>query len=138
MTNIALNHFIDDLNQWFDAAHCRPDAANTPTSQWKPAVDIACHDNEFVIYADLPGVRKEQLEITTDKNVLTIKGERSAPQFESDGSRLERKFGEFERAFNLPETADDENIAAKFTDGVLLITIPKKAQNLARTITVES
>lgn len=100
---------------------------NKETFDWTPPVDIRETDQAYVLIADIPGVATEQLEITTDKGVLTIRGERSAqvPSAPDRYNRIERAHGTFLRRFTLPKTANADAIAAKSTNGVLTVTVPK-------------
>ena len=116
------------------------DNSNIVTSTWRPAVDIREEPNRFVILADLPGVDPKDIEITMDKGVLTIKGERVSEKVEKkEGySRVERMHGTFYRRFSLPDTADAEHIEAHGRNGVLEIVLPKHAEVQPRKINVKS
>ena len=109
-------------------------------TDWVPRVDIREEENSFVVDADLPGVDAEAIDVTLEKNVLTIRGSRSG-EAETDAEgykRKERFTGSFVRQFTLPETADGDTITAKTTNGVLCVTIPKTALSQARSIEVLS
>jgi len=92
-----------------------------------PDVNTREGDDAYYIDVDLPGVKKEDVEISVDKNILTIKGERDIRDEvkEEDYYRVESAYGTFSRSFRLPEKVDVENIEAKSEDGVLEIVIPK-------------
>jgi HSP20 family protein len=109
-------------------------------SDWLPAVDVREEDSRFVIHADLPGVDPEDIEVSMEDGVLTIKGERHAESEEDQHGyrRFERVSGSFLRRFSLPDTADDSEISASTRHGVLEITIPKQAKRLARKIDVQA
>jgi len=109
-------------------------------SQWIPAVDLRENKNQFIIYADLPGVNKEDIHISMENNILTLKGERSVVKKEEKENtfRTERVRGNFYRRFSLPDTADGSRIEAKMKQGVLEIVIPKKEASQARVIEVHS
>ena len=110
-------------------------AANV--AAWQPAVDIRHEADQFVLQADLPGVDPEQITLEMDKNVLVIKGQRTAPSAEGQASgRRERVFGSFERRFSLPDTADTEQITASSQHGVLEVRIAKRAELAPRRIAV--
>ena len=98
------------------------------TSDWVPAVDIEETDDSFVIVADIPGVKPEDIEVHMDNGVLTVKGERETEKKEEkdDYKRIERSYGSFYRRFSLPDTADPESIQANSDDGVLKITVAKQ------------
>lgn len=110
------------------------------TAEWAPAVDIKEEDNRFVLYADIPGVKPENIEVHMDSGVLTVKGEKeSVTKTEKDGyKRIERSSGSFYRRFNLPDTANDDAISAHSIDGVLEIIIPKREAVKPKKINVSS
>ncbi len=135
----AFRRLRHEMDRAFGEFPARVREASTAPSAWAPAVDIREEADGFVIAADVPGVDPESIEVTTEKNVLTIKGERSFEQRdESEGRfrRVERLHGTFYRRFTLPETADAEKISANGKHGVLEVTIPKKAEVAPRRIEV--
>jgi len=105
---------------------------------WRPAVDVKEEDNRFVILADLPGVDPENIEITTEKGVLSLKGERNHEKTEeNDGyKKVERARGTFYRRFSLPDNVDEGRIEASGKNGVLEISIPKQEKVQPKKITV--
>ena len=129
----TMRQLRDDMNRAFGNALTTAAAGDAPPiagGDWSPAVDIKEDNESFVISADVPGVEPGDIEITMENGVLTIKGERKfEAKDEGDNGyrRVERAHGSFLRRFSLPETADTENISAKGKDGVLAITVPKKA-----------
>ncbi len=110
------------------------------TSDWSPAVDIAEEKDAYVIHADLPGVKPEEIEVSMENGVLTIRGERKDERsVDEEGYKLiERMQGTFYRRFSLPDTADAENITAKTENGVLVIRIPKHEKARTHRIEVQS
>lgn len=110
------------------------DQSNVVTSQWAPPVDIREEEQRFVILADIPGVDPAGIEVSMDKGILAIKGER-APA-EGRFSRQERSYGSFHRRFSLPDSADADGITASGKFGVLEIVIPKKAETTPRRIAI--
>jgi len=136
-TELALH---DEIKQVFDRFFGEPDtdASAVVTSQWVPRVDIKEEPERFVIYADLPGIDPQQIEIQMDKGILSIKGERkSESSTETDRySRVERRYGSFHRRFALPDSADPDGIVANGRDGVLEIVIPKRPETTPRRIQV--
>lgn len=106
---------------------------------FRPAVDIVEDADKILITADLPGVSQEQLELQVDKDTLVLKGERKLTRSESEHyRRFERAGGNFERTFRLPPTVDVEKISAAMKDGVLTLTLPKKAEAQPRQIKINS
>jgi HSP20 family protein len=105
---------------------------------WSPAVDIVETDNEIVLKADLPGVNPDDVDISVEDGTLTVKGER---RFESDVKeddyrRLERVYGSFVRRFALPSTVDTDKVQAAYRNGVLELTLPKRAEAKPKPIKV--
>lgn len=114
------------------------DESSVVTSQWVPRVDIKEESGQFVLYADIPGVNPEDIEVQMDKGMLTIKGERreEAVTETESFSRIERRHGSFHRRFALPDSADPEGITASGQNGVLQIVIPKRPETTPRRIQV--
>ena len=132
--------FVSRLQRQFDRALGEADSADTASVSWLPHVDIHEEPERFLVVADVPGVEGKDIEITAAKGVLTIKGERRAEKKSSkDGyERVERASGTFLRRFTLPESADAEAIKATHVNGVLEVTIPKRAQEQPRRISVQA
>jgi len=116
------------------------DESSVVTSQWIPRVDIKEERDRFVLYADLPGVDPQDIEVQMEKGMLTIKGERQMEEkLETESfSRIERRHGSFHRRFALPDSADPEGISASGHNGVLQIVIPKRPETTPRRIQVGS
>src|SRR5215472_1694780 len=116
------------------------ESADSASVSWIPHVDIREEDERFVVVADLPGVEGKDIEITAEKGVLTVKGERrSEKKSAKDGfESVERATGTFLRRFTLPESADAEAIKATHVNGVLEVAIPKRPQEQPRRITVQA
>lgn len=109
-------------------------------ADWVPAVDVVEEKERFVLRADLPGVRAEDIDVNMENGVLSVSGERSQEKHDNvDGvRRIERISGKFYRRFTLPESANPDKIAAKSSNGILEVVIPKQPQVQARRITVTS
>ncbi len=106
---------------------------------WAPAVDIHETKESFVVQAELPGMKQEDIQITIVENTLTLKGERRQEQeVRQDGyTRVERAYGTFQRALELPSVVDAAKVQAKYKDGVLTIELPKKEEAKPREIKVQ-
>lgn len=106
---------------------------------WAPAVDVYENEKAYVVEVDLPGLRKEDVRVTVQDNVLTIQGERRLQREEKgvDFHRQERFYGKFLRSFTLPETVDAQRVAAEFKDGVLRLTLPKREPSAGRVIEIK-
>jgi HSP20 family protein len=106
---------------------------------WTPAVDILEKEDEYLVKVELPGVNKDDVKITLESNILTVKGEKHQEQEEKNQSyhRLERTHGSFQRSFTLPTTVRNDKIDATFKDGVLSVVLPKAEESKPRTIEVK-
>lgn len=105
--------------------------SNEGVSGFIPVVNTREAENAFHIDVDLPGVKKDDIKVDLQKDVLTISGERKTREEikEEDYYKVETSFGKFSRSFTLPDNADTEHIEAKTVDGVLEVTIPKLDEN---------
>lgn len=130
----------DEIKQVFERFFGEQDTDGSAvvTAQWVPRVDIKEEAGRFVIYADLPGIDPQDIEVQMDKGILSIKGERkSESTAETERfSRVERRYGSFHRRFALPDSADPEGVTADGRNGVLEIVIPKRAETTPRRIQV--
>jgi HSP20 family protein len=105
---------------------------------WVPPVDIQETEDAYRLMAELPGLTKEDINITLENNVLRLSGER---KFERDAKkesfqRIERTYGSFTRSFALPSQVNSEGVTATFADGVLTLTVPKAEQAKPRKIAI--
>ncbi len=109
-------------------------------ADWVPAVDIVEEQDRFVLRADVPGVRAEDIDVNMENGVLTVSGERREESSDQANGvkRIERLTGKFYRRFSLPEVANAEEISAKSANGILEVIIPKQPEIRARRITVEA
>jgi HSP20 family protein len=108
---------------------------------WVPALDIAETDDRYEVTLDLPGLEPDQVEVTFEDGMLTVRGDREfARKDEQDDRyhRIERSYGSFARTVRLPRVADGERIEASFDRGVLTVSVPKRDEAKARTIEVTS
>ncbi len=96
-------------------------------AEWAPLVDIIEDDKEYLIKAELPEMRKEDVKVTVENGVLTISGERKLEKEEKGKRyhRIERAYGSFVRSFTLPDDADADKVSAEFKDGVLKVHVAK-------------
>jgi HSP20 family protein len=121
------NPKFDLMNEFFKQFEAATTEEPQEVYDFVPAVNTREDSDAYYIDVDLPGVKKEDVEISIDKNILTIKGKREVRNEikEEDYYRIESAYGTFSRSFTLPEKVDVENIEAKSQDGVLEIVIPK-------------
>ena len=127
---------VDQLNRMFNELY-----QDSFARGWTPAVDIYETDSrEVVIKAELPEMKREDINVTFENNVLTLKGQRHLEQEvkRERFQRIERRHGSFTRAFTLPATVDGSQISASYKDGVLTIRIPQREEAKAKQITVNA
>ena len=128
-----------EINRLFGNANQSDSSSATAT--WVPAVDIHEYPDRFELYVDVPGVDPGKVELTLERGILTLSGQRTAPEFSKPNekpqyARSERGLGHFYRRFVLPETVDCEKVHATGKDGVLTITIAKQAKAMPRRIRI--
>jgi HSP20 family protein len=106
---------------------------------WAPPVDIQETDKEFLVTADLPEMKKEDIKVGVENGILTIEGERHLEKEEKGKKfhRVERQYGRFVRRFNLPGEIDPARVQAQYKDGTLRVTLPKSAAALPKTVDVK-
>ncbi len=114
------------------------ESEDVSSRSWMPAVDIAESEDALTLYAELPGLTKEDVEITLEDNVLTIKGERQFDQERTKENfhRIERAYGAFHRSFHLPSNVRSDKVEARFENGVLRIDVPKQEEAKPRKIEI--
>ncbi len=120
-----LSTLRDEMNRLFEFS---PPSRDTGLfSGWSPALNVYEDKESFVVTCELPGMKKEQIDISLHDGTLSISGERQHEHepSESDGFRSERYFGEFERSVTLPALVEASKVAASYKDGVLTIALPK-------------
>jgi HSP20 family protein len=129
----------DQLYRTFgDAYRGRGEQEAPMTAAWSPLVDVFEDNDAIVLKVELPEVDPKDVDIQLEGNTLTLKGERKLENEEKrDGyHRIERTYGAFSRSFTLPNTVDVEHISAESKDGVLRVSLPKKAETKPRSIKV--
>ncbi len=99
---------------------------------WLPRIDVKAEGDDMVVYAELPGLERDDIDVEVTEGVLTIKGERTSDSEKEDEGYIirERSYGSFHRSVALPEGIDPGSIHADYTDGVLEVRIPKAAEAL--------
>ena len=137
-----INHLHQDLDQIAGRRFglAGSDHNGSSVADWVPAVDIVEGKDRYVLRADVPGVKAEDIEVNMENGILSVSGERHQESTEEAQGmrRVERVSGKFYRRFTLPDTADAEEISAKSANGILEVIIPKQPQILARRITVKA
>lgn len=130
----------DRINRIFGEAYRRGDDDITLRTDWVPAVDIYENDkHEIIIKAEMPGLRKDDIDVSVENNTLTLRGqrERESSVKEEQYHRVERAYGVFSRSFSLPQTIDAANVQAEYKDGVLTLTLPKREEAKPRQVQVQ-
>ncbi|HEX4871997.1 MAG TPA: Hsp20/alpha crystallin family protein [Nevskiaceae bacterium] len=128
---------MNEMTRFFDRVGAN-DASSGATADWAPAVDIVEYGDRFLLTADIPGVDPASIEVTLEKGVLTLSGNREQT-VEVQGAerrRVERPAGRFHRRFALPDSVDGEAVSASGRNGVLEVTIPKRPAVQPRRISV--
>ncbi|MDH5428429.1 MAG: Hsp20/alpha crystallin family protein [Nitrospirota bacterium] len=124
-----IQEFEKRLSSWMGRTPMKKEGDNESmrAMEWAPLVDITEDEKEYVIKADLPEVKKEDVKISVQDGVLVISGERKYEKEEKGKKyhRVERSYGSFERSFTVPADAEEEKVSAQFKDGVLLVHLPK-------------
>ncbi|HEX6531136.1 MAG TPA: Hsp20/alpha crystallin family protein [Nitrospira sp.] len=108
-------------------------------TEWSPLVDISEDDKEYIVKAEIPEMKKEDIKINVHDDVLTVSGERKYEKEEKGKKyhRVERAYGSFMRSFALPENSDGSKISAEYKDGVLKVHLPKSEQAKKKAIEVK-
>jgi HSP20 family protein len=129
----------DRMNRLFGNAYLR-DEDTSFRGTWAPAVDIFETENhDLVVRAELPGMAREDIEVSVENSTLVLKGEKKfdSEVKEENYRRIERTYGQFHRSFTLPNTVDTAKVRADFKNGVLTVKLPFREEAKPRTINVE-
>ncbi|MDR2366399.1 MAG: Hsp20/alpha crystallin family protein [Zoogloeaceae bacterium] len=138
----ALTPLHDPLDELFRGFFVRPmdlHTGNAPANTPAIRMDVKERENAYVVHAELPGVKKEDIHVTVDGNLVSISAEIQKQSETKEGERIlrsERYFGKVSRSFQLAQDIDDTQAAARFNDGVLELTLPKRAAEASKRISV--
>ncbi|HBP87057.1 MAG TPA: Hsp20/alpha crystallin family protein [Nitrospirales bacterium] len=131
----------DRLNRLFGRSNTSRDSGREvmTTTEWVPTVDISETDEEYLIKAEMPGVKKEDVKVLVQEGVLTLQGIRHAEKEEKGRKyhRIERSYGRFLRRFTLPDEVDEANLRAEYKEGVLHVALPKTEKAKPKAIKVK-
>src|SRR5947207_9980669 len=136
-----LRSLQDEVNRLFTSNLTRSfDDEGIARGAWSPSVDIFENKDHIVLEAELPGMNREDFELSVENNVITLRGERHfEKKDESDNyHRVERSYGSFTRSFTLPNTVSAERANAEYSNGVLRVTLPKREETKARRIEIKT
>lgn len=105
---------------------------------WNPSVDIYENKDQIVLEAELPGMKRDDFELSVENNVITLRGERQFEKKDDSDNyhRVERSYGSFTRSFTLPQTVSADGATAEYRNGVLRVTLPKREETKARRIKI--
>lgn len=127
---------FDDLFRGFLMRPVRYDSPQTPQIK----VDVSEDDKAFLVHAEIPGVKKEDIKVSIEGNQVAISAEIKKEKEIKDGEKVlrsERYFGQVARAFSLAQDVDDASAEASYKDGVLVLTLPKRASTSSRTLAIK-
>jgi HSP20 family protein len=132
-----LSTLRDEINRLFEVPHA-DGGRESEFFGWAPPMDLYEDKNNLVVRAELPGMKKEEIDISLHEGSLVISGERKleAENNDGDASRSERFFGRFQRALQLPKPVNAEGVNATYQDGILTVTLPKTEESKPKQITV--
>jgi len=127
------------MDRYFNLPTLKINGKNQLTGIWSPRVDIFDEKDQICVKVDIPGLEKDQIDITAEEGVLTIKGEKKEEKEikEKDCVRSERYYGSFHRSFTLPAGADTGKVDASYKNGVLEVKIPKKEEAKTKQVKVD-
>jgi HSP20 family protein len=130
---------FDDMLRQYSPFFSRAPRRGTEGTEWAPIANVSETEKEYMIKAELPEVKKEDVKITLDNGVITISGERRHEKEQKDENeiRVESFYGTFSRSFSLPENIDANAIRAESKDGVLRVRIPKTQTAKPKSISIE-
>jgi HSP20 family protein len=138
-TMTSLRRLNSVLDEAFSSWPFQAEESGALTSAWLPACDVFENKDAVKIVAEVPGVSPEDVKLSLESNLLTIRGEKKQQAEEKNERvhRYERSYGTFERTFSLPTTVDPEKIVANYANGILTVTIPKVERARPREIPVK-
>src|SRR6185436_2324322 len=134
-----LRNLQEEVNRLFTGNMARAfDDEGIARGAWSPSVDIYENKDHIVLEAELPGMKREDFELSVENNVITLRGERQFEKKEDSDNyhRVERSYGSFTRSFTLPQTVSAEGATAEYRNGVLRVTLPKREETKARRIQI--
>ena len=140
MANITRYDPFNELDDMFKGLFVRPMRFDLDLApQMRMKIDVTKADDTYTVKADIPGVKKDDIQVSVDGNEVTISGEIKKETEEKKGEevlRSERYYGRISRSFTLPHDVDETKVVAKYADGVLKLTLPMKGKSASRKITV--
>ena len=131
----GLTRWFDDVDRWFDTGL----TSDSPDRMWLPPMDIEEKEGKYMLRADLPGMKKNDIHLELKDGYLTLRGKRKSHNGENKDNyhRIERTYGTFERTFRVPEGVTEKDIHAQYKDGVLELTVPTPKVEKPKTVEVK-
>jgi HSP20 family protein len=133
-------HIQEEMNRLFNNMLSRsPERGSDEQCVWSPFVDISETIDEIIIQAEIPGIAKDDVNITIQDNVLSLSGDRKQESTEENRKflRVERVYGSFRRTFTLPAMVEADKVTARYRDGILTIHLPKAEEAKAREVAID-
>jgi HSP20 family protein len=125
-----------ELDRLFDSSFAPAFRTPGSSNRWTPALDVYQDKDQFTVVAELPGLKKEDIELSLHDGVLTISGERKQEKKGEEGYKNERFFGRFQRSVTLPSSVDSDKVRATYQDGILKVVLPKAEEAKPKQIEV--
>jgi len=125
----------EELDRVFESTFSSPFRSLGTFTRWTPSVDVYQDKDQFTVVAEIPGLKKEDIEVSLHGDTLTISGERKSQEKE-EGLRTERFFGKFQRSLTLPSAVSADKVRASYKDGVLEVVLPKAEEAKPKQIEV--
>lgn len=129
----------DEINRLFESPFGELARGAELFTGWSPPLDVYEDKDNVIVTAELPGMKKQDIDLSVHNNALTISGERKFERKEGEGdaSRSERYYGRFQRTVTLPKPVDAKKVGARYRDGILTVTLPKAEEAKPRQIEVK-
>lgn len=138
--NLVPRDSVTDFSRFIDEFFAPSRVAgNNGKAFFAPQVDIESEEDHYVIHADMPGVSKEDIQVTLEDGILTLEAQRSEAKSEEKAGKVlrrERRFGKFSRSFHVPRNITVEEVKGSFDNGVLTLSVPKESQHAPANQTV--
>jgi len=128
-----------EINRLFETSFSRLPQRFISEESFAPAIDLYEDENEYVVEAELPGLKQDEIKVSVEDDILTISGEKKREKEVKEGNlyRSERFYGKFERQIVLPQNAEKDNIKASYKNGVLKVVIPKKEEAKSKRVDIK-
>ena len=138
---LSLSGLQDEFNRLVERVwHAGVSTGPLDGQEWAPVLDMYEHEDRFVLYAEVPGIHPNEIDITQTGSTITLRGEKLRPSEAADKGRTmrsERRYGTFCRSVDLPEGVDGDRLSAKCVNGVLEITLPKKETHKPKSVSIK-